>query len=165
MQKDPKLALTKSGTLFISYLTAAYIAHHPSTIYVYFDFLCRAQDAAAKAGHKTINGNHVLAALEQIGFGEWADPLRQRVEQYMAQKAKKPTTAAEDDDDEDANEPDTQQPETVPDTTTEMEEEEEADDASGQADDDNDNDKGVEDDRKRVKLDELLAIQDFEDDS
>jgi len=121
----------------------------------------RAQDVAAKAGHKTINGNHVLAALEQIGFADWAEPLRQRIEQYMAHKAKKPATGAAEEDDDD-HEQGNQRPENIPDTTTtEMEEDlaQEPDHASDNGEDDED------DKKKRVKLDELLAIQDFDGDN
>lgn len=78
--KDPKLALTKSGTLFISYLTATY--HLTKRPPLPFTLLLsnRAQEIAARSGQKTITIGHVQAALEAIGFGDWNDSLKKRIE-------------------------------------------------------------------------------------
>lgn len=35
---------------------------------------------AAKSGQKTINLGHVQGALDAIGFGDWCDPLKRRLD-------------------------------------------------------------------------------------
>lgn len=43
----------------------------------------RAQQNAARMGQKTISANHTFAALEGIGFGEFVEPLKSRLERTI----------------------------------------------------------------------------------
>jgi hypothetical protein len=71
VQKDAKLAFGKVSTVFISYLSAF------------------AVEIAKNNGQKTVNSNHIEAALEKIGFGEWREEIHSRQQKYQSSASHK----------------------------------------------------------------------------
>ncbi|KAF9899886.1 hypothetical protein EC991_008212 [Linnemannia zychae] len=66
IQANAKLAMTKSTTLFINYLTSA------------------ANEMAANAGHKIVSGAHVLKALEEVDLEEMLPRLTAELEAFQS---------------------------------------------------------------------------------
>ncbi|KAG0285821.1 hypothetical protein BGZ96_009987 [Linnemannia gamsii] len=76
IQANAKLAMTKSTTLFINYLTSA------------------ANEVAANAGHKIVSGAHVLKALEAVDLEEMLPRLTEELQAFQSiQRSKRATTA------------------------------------------------------------------------
>ena len=72
LRKEVKLAFTKASTLFVSYLTAA-------SLDVY--------ERRGVVGARILNGEHVLVALEECGFGAWKQELQQHLHSNYTDKS------------------------------------------------------------------------------
>ncbi|KAG0315096.1 hypothetical protein BGZ97_008598 [Linnemannia gamsii] len=77
IQANAKLAMTKSTTLFINYLTSA------------------ANEEAANAGHKIVSGAHVLKALEAVDLEEMLPRLTEELQAFQSIQRSKRATAAQ----------------------------------------------------------------------
>ncbi|KAF9122419.1 hypothetical protein BGW39_009762 [Mortierella sp. 14UC] len=85
IQANAKLAMTKSTTLFINYLTSA------------------ANEVAANAGHKIVSGAHVLKALEAVDLEEMLPRLTAELQAFQSIQRSRKQVAAKASKDKDAS--------------------------------------------------------------